>query len=71
MLLDEVDKGRGHPDKILVPWDVCVYEVRQEVAVKSLFLSLGDPGHDPGVGRLSSSLGGLLELRLCWWLYGR
>ena len=32
---DEVKKGTGHPDKILVPWDVCVYEVGQEVAVVS------------------------------------
>ena len=43
--LDEVKKGKGHPDNILVSWDVSVYEVSQEVAVASLFLSLKDPGH--------------------------
>ena len=38
-----------------------MYEVGQEVAVAYLFLSLEDPGHDPGVGRLSSSPGGRLS----------
>ena len=60
-------KKQGHPDKILVPWDV--YEVDQEFAVESLLLSVEDPGHDPGIGWLSSSPWGWL--RLCWWLYGR
>ena len=36
---------KGHPDNILVSWDVSVYEVSQEVAVASLFSSLKDPGH--------------------------
>ena len=49
------EKAGGHPDKILVSWDVSVYEVSQEVPVASLFLSLKDPGHDPGVWWLSSS----------------
>ena len=46
---DEVKKGRWHAGKILVSWDVCVYEVSQAVAVASFFLSLKDPGHDPWV----------------------
>ena len=37
-----------------------MYEVGQEVAVASLYLSLKDPEHDPGVGWLSSSPVG------CW-----
>ena len=32
--LDEI-KDRWHPDKIVVSWDVCVYEVGQEVALAS------------------------------------
>ena len=52
---NEVKKGWGHTDKILVAWDVSLYEVGQEVAVASLFLSLKHPGHDPGVWWLSSS----------------
>ena len=56
---------------ILVARDVCVYEVSQEVVVASLFLPLKNPGHDSGVGWVSSSPGGWLGLRLCWWLYGR
>ena len=63
--LDEVKKGMGHPDIIYVPWDVCVYKIRQEVAVASLFLSLKDPGHDPGNWWLSSSPVGWQGLRLC------
>ena len=46
MFLDEVKKGRWHPDKILISWDVCVYEVGKEVALASPFLSLKDPRHD-------------------------
>ena len=42
-----------------------MYEVGQDVTVASIFLSLKDPGHDPGVGWLSSSPGGWLGLRLC------
>ena len=45
-----------------------MYEVSQEVPLALLFLSLEDPGHDPGVGWLSSSPGGWLGLRLWWWL---
>ena len=33
-------KARGIVKKILVPWDVDVHEVSQEVAVASFFLSL-------------------------------
>ena len=57
MFLDELKKGMGHPDKIVVSWDICVFEVGQEVAVASVFLSMKTPGHDSGVGWLSSSLG--------------
>ena len=46
--LNEVKKD-GHPHTILVSWGVCVYDFGHEVAVASLFLSLEDPGHDPGV----------------------
>ena len=56
-ILDEVDKGRWHPDKILVSWDVSVYEVCQEVAVESLFLSLKDPGMTQGLGGFLLLLG--------------
>ena len=63
---DEVKKGRWHPDKIPVSWDVGVYEDGQEVAVVSLFLSLKDLGHDTGVWWLSPPPGGWLGLRL-WW----
>ena len=49
MFFDEVKKARWHPDKILVSWDVGLYEFGQEVVVESFFLSLKDPGHDPGV----------------------
>ena len=59
---DEVKKGRWHPNKILVSSDVGVYQVGQEVAVASFFLSLKDPGHGPGVGWLSSSPGAWLVL---------
>ena len=55
--LDDVKKGRWQPDNILVFWDVCVYEVGQEVAVASLFLSLKDPGHDQGLGDFLLLLG--------------
>ena len=42
-----------------------MYEVGQEIAVASFFLSLKDPGHDPGVWWLSSSSpGGWLGLLL-------
>ena len=34
-----------------------MHEVGQEIAVVSFFLSLKDPGHDPGVWWLSSSPG--------------
>ena len=37
-----------------------MYDVDQEVAVASLFLSLKNPGHDPGVWWLSSSVVGWL-----------
>ena len=57
VFLYEVKKGRWHPDKILVPWDVCVNEVCQEVAVAFLVLSLEYAEHDPGIGWLSSSPG--------------
>ena len=45
-----------------------VYEVSQKVAVASLFLSLKDSGHNPGVWWLSASPGGWLRLTLWWWL---
>ena len=48
-VLDQVKKGRWHPNKILVPWDVGVNEVNQEVAVAFLFLSLKVQLHDPDV----------------------
>ena len=67
MFFDKVKKGRWQPDKILISWDVGVYEVRQEIALTSLFLSLKYPGHDPGV-MWHSSPGGWLGLRLWWWL---
>ena len=41
-----------------------MYEVGEEVALASLNLSLKDPGHDPGIGWLSSSPGGWLGLRI-------
>ena len=50
MFLDQKKRGRGHPHKILVPWDVGVYEVGQGGAVASLFSYFKDPGHDPGLG---------------------
>ena len=43
---DEVKKCRGCPGKILVSWDVCVYDIGQVVAVALFFLSLKDPGPD-------------------------
>ena len=43
-----------------------MYEVGQEVAVAYLFLSLEDPGHDPGVDQFYSSPGGWLGPGLCW-----
>ena len=55
--LDEIKKGREYSNKILVP-GMSVNEVGQEVALASLFLSLKNPGFDPGVGLLSSSPGG-------------
>ena len=59
-ILDE-EKRQVYPDKTLVSWNVSVYQVDQEVAVASFFLSLKDLGHDPGVWWLSSSSGGR------WW----
>ena len=61
---DEVRKGRWNLDKILVPWDVCVYEVGQEVVSEV-------SKHDPGVSWFSTFYGGWLGLMLCWWQYGR
>ena len=61
VFFNEVKKGRWHPDKILVSWDVSVYYVGQKVALASFLLSLKHPGHDPGVGafllRLGAGLG--------------
>ena len=54
------EKGRGHPDNILVLWDVCVYEVGQKVVVASFSLSFHDPGHDLGVWLFSLSIVGLI-----------
>ena len=53
MFFDEVKKGSWHPDKILVSWNVGVYEIDQEVAVASF--SFKNQGHDPEVWWLSSS----------------
>ena len=50
-----------HPDKILVTWDICLCNVSQEVAVASLFLSLKDPGHDPGLFLLADGV-----IIRCW-----
>ena len=47
VFLVEVKKAGGIRAKILVSWDVCMYEVGQEVTVASLLLSLKDHRLDP------------------------
>ena len=63
MFLNEVKKGKWHPANILVSWDVCVYEIGQEVAVAPLFLFLKDPGHVQQVMVLCSNVSSIFPSR--------